>query len=102
MKDDSSIWRGVTRDDPGSLAHSSQLRSILRTPQRRLSQKVDRLLPRSVRNERGEDRGEGSLKKRASSPRPSPPLHGGEGKELTAPEILRQSQRGVPTYSVAK
>ena len=36
------------------------------------------LLPRPA-IERGEGRGEGNLKERATSPQPSPPLHGGEG-----------------------
>ena len=37
------------------------------------------LLPLPTRNEWGEDRGEGHLRKPASSPRPSPPSDGGEG-----------------------
>src|SRR6185436_1544326 len=34
-----------------------------------------------ARNERGESRREGKLFKRASSPRPSPPIRGGEGEK---------------------
>ena len=40
------------------------------------------LLPRPATQERGEGRGEGDLEKRATSPQPSPPLHGGEGEEI--------------------
>ncbi|HUZ06615.1 MAG TPA: excinuclease ABC subunit UvrB [Candidatus Paceibacterota bacterium] len=39
------------------------------------------LLPRSATQERGGARDEGNLEKRATSPQPSPPLHGGEGEE---------------------
>ena len=40
-----------------------------------------KVLPRPVRNERGEGRSEGRLIKTASSPQPSPPF--GEEKEKT-------------------
>ena len=48
------------------------------------------LLPRPATSERGEGRGEGQLIKRASSPRPSPPLRGGEGvrNEGTRPGVV--------------
>jgi excinuclease ABC subunit B len=48
------------------------------------------LLPRPATQERGEGRGEGQLIKRTSSPRPSPPLRGGEGvqNEGTQPGVV--------------
>jgi hypothetical protein len=45
------------------------------------------LLPLPARHERGEGWGEGQLRKRASSPRPSPPLHGGEGEDRQARDL---------------
>ena len=51
-----------------------------------------RLLPLPMRNEWGEDRGEGnSEQKRTSSPQPSPPSDGGEGEN-----IARWDRRSLP------
>jgi hypothetical protein len=52
-------------------------------------------LPRPVTQERGEDRGEGNSEpKRTSSPRPSPPLHGGEGDKSGANQCVRAGLGG--------
>jgi hypothetical protein len=55
------------------------------------SKKTRKTLPRRVRNERGEGRGEGRLIKTASSPQPSPPI--GEAREK-----ITQSP-GFPMFS---
>jgi oxygen-dependent protoporphyrinogen oxidase len=66
--------------------------------QQSLAQNSDSLLPRPVTQERGEDRGEGNSEpERASSPRPSPPLHGGEGDKSGASQVSRQPEQPRPT-----
>jgi excinuclease ABC subunit B len=50
--------------------------------QRELGWSQQSFLPRPATSERGEGRGEGQFKERATSPQPSPPLRGGEGVEI--------------------
>ena len=54
--------------------------------------------PRPAKNERGEGRGEGQPTNRTSSPRPSPPFHGGEGED-SAFASLETNLYTLPTTS---